>query len=306
MQVAVIGGSGFVGEYLVRALLNNGHYPSLLVRSGSGPKVPQAERCRIINGDLSSREAIEATVGDCDAAIYNVGILREFPHRGITYEQTQFEGVQALLAAAKSTGTRRLLLMSANGVEKQGTPYQATKYRAERLAHDSGLDVTTFRPSVIFGDPRGKLEIATQLYRDMVDTPLPAVGFFGGWLPRAGVVEMSPVHVEDVADAFMRALDDPRTIGGTFVLGGPERLTWNEMIRRVAAAAGRRKWIVPMPIALMRLPALLFDRLPFFPVTRDQLTMLAEGNVAEPVQLQELIGREPRAFSAMNLTYLCN
>ena len=115
---------------------------------------------------------------------------------------------------------------------------------------------------------------------------------------------MSPVHVEDVADAFARALGDSSTIGETYTLAGPEDLSWQEMLRRVAAAAGRDKWIVPMPLELMKLAAALLDGIPAFPVTRDQLTMLAEGNTGDSREIAALIGREPRAFEQQNLSYL--
>jgi NADH dehydrogenase len=115
---------------------------------------------------------------------------------------------------------------------------------------------------------------------------------------------MSPVHVTDVADAFVAALSNSGSIGQTFVLGGPEVLTWTEMIRRIAATVGREKWIMPMPIAVMKLGAMLFDWLPFYPATRDQLTMLAEGNAADPGDIESLIGRPPLAFVPENLAYL--
>ena len=76
------------------------------------------------------------------------------------------------------------------------------------------------------------------------------------------------------------------------------------MIRRVAAAVGKQKTVVPMPIVLMRIAATFLDWLPFFPVTRDQLTMLAQGNVVSDVALRKLTGREPTAFDADNLAYL--
>ena len=148
------------------------------------------------------------------------------------------------------------------------------------------------------------MEIATQLYADLVRPPVPAAGFHTGWSPARGPVMMSPVHVEDVADAFVKALDDKSTHGKTIALGGPDALSWTEMLRRVAAAAGRRKLVLPMPIGLMKLGAALLDWLPFFPVTRDQLTMLEEGNTAPPGDLEGLIGRPARAFSAANLAYL--
>jgi len=157
---------------------------------------------------------------------------------------------------------------------------------------------------VIFGDPRGTMEFATQLYQEMVRMPLPAVGFHTGLSPRGGEVLMSPVHVRDVADAFVNALADDTTIGQSYVLGGPEVVSWPEMLRRIAAAVGKSKLILPMPIGFMKFGATLFDWLPFFPVTRDQLTMLADGNTAEPDDVAALIKREPAAFSPENLDYL--
>ncbi len=302
MRVALIGGTGFVGDYLTGALLAGGHEPSLLVRAGSESKV--TADVATTTGDIDSADALRSTLNECSAAIYNVGILREFPSRGITFEASQYQGLVNTVEAAKATGVKRLLLMSANGVKMPGTAYQETKHRAEQYALASGLDVTVMRPSVIFGDPRGKMEFATQLYRDMVKPPVPAVGFFSGTSPQKGAIVMSPVHIEDVADAFVAALENDDTIGRTYSLGGPEVLTWTEMLRRIAEATGRRKWILPMPTYLMRIGATLLDRLPFFPVTRGQLTMLEEGNTADPAFLQSLIGRQPRAFSVELLSYL--
>ena len=304
MRVAVFGGTGFVGSYLIDALIAAGHEPSVLVRPGSEHKLRQAVHCRTISGDLTSTSAIDAILEDCSAIIYCVGILREYPNRGITFEDLQFNAVVRVAELAEAHGISRLLLMSANGAKVPGTRYQETKFRAEQHVKDAGFEVTIFRPSVIFGDPRGTLEIATQLCRDMITPPLPAVGFFAGWHPTRGKIQMSPVHVGDVALAFVRALEDPAAVGETYELGGPEALDWVEMLRRIGQAVGRDKWILPMPLGLMKIAATLFDRLPFFPVTRDQLTMLAEGNTADPAALKLLIGKRPAAFVSQNLTYL--
>ena len=306
MRVAVFGGTGFVGSYVIEALLDEGHEPSLLVRPGNREKLPRGVDCRVVDGEVDTPSAVRATLEGCDALVYLVGILREFPRRGITFDRLHYRGVVDVVQAARDTGASRLLLMSANGVRPDGTPYQSTKFRAEEHAGSSGLDVTVFRPSVIFGDPRGRMEIATQLYRDMVRPPFPAAGFYIGIRPRDGQMLMSPVHVRDVAAAFLRALDDDTTIGRTFTLGGPEVLSWTEMIRRVGIATGKRKRILPFPLGPMRLAATLLDRLPIFPVTRDQLTMLAEGNTAGPGDLRSLVGREPAPFSVDNLAYLAD
>ncbi len=304
MRVALIGGTGFVGRYLVDALRESGRDLSMLVRPGSEAKLGLPDDCRMVRGDLSSRDAIARTLENSDAVIYNVGILRELPRRGVTFEAMQFDGAVQVVDAALECGVPRLLLMSANGVSANGTAYQRTKYRAEQYANNSGLAVTVFRPSVIFGDPRGAMEFATQLYRDMVRPPLPALGFFSGWKPAEGQVLMSPVHVEDVALAFDKALDDASTIGKTFSLGGPETLSWTEMLTRIAGSAGREKRIIPVPLGVMQVAAVVLDWLPVFPVTRDQLTMLASGNTATASELEALIRRRARSFTNENLSYL--
>lgn len=304
MRVAIFGGSGFVGIYLTHHLLEAGHEPSLLVRPGSEGKVLHADRCRLVAGDLGSRAAIDETLEGCGAVIYCVGILREFPRQGITFEELQYRAPMRVADAAKSHGISRFLLMSANGVKPLGTRYQQTKYRAEEYLKESGLDVTIFRPSVIFGDPHGKMEIATQLYQDMIATPFPAIGFFAGLSPHEGQVLMSPVHVDAVAQTFATVIEKPETVGQTYILGGPETLSWTDMLRRVARAAGRNKWIVPMPIGLMKVAATFLDWLPVFPVTREQLTMLGEGNIAAPTDLETLIGSVGKAFAPENLDYL--
>jgi NADH dehydrogenase len=304
MKVAVVGGSGFVGGYLVDALIDAGHEPWLLVRPGSEHKVRRADECRTTIGELASAGTIRTLLDGGDAVIYNVGILREHRRHGITFEEMHYRGAVRVIAAAKEAGVSRFLLMSANGVRRPGTGYQETKLRAEEYLEGSGLDYTIFRPSVIFGDPRGTLEIATQLYRDMVRVPLPAVGFHTGWNPAKGEVLMSPVCVEDVAEAFILSLNNIETIGKTYELGGPEILSWTKMLRRIAGVVGKKKIILPMPIGVMYLGATLFDRLPFFPVTREQLTMLADGNVVDPAQLRVLLGRELRRFDTENLSYL--
>lgn len=304
MNVAIIGGTGFVGSHIVDALHEAGHSTSLLVRPGSEDKFVGVERSRLTIGDLHTAEAVDAVLKGCDAVIYLVGILRAFPRRGITFENAHYGGVVRIADAAVKLGIRRFLLMSSNGVEAEATPYQQTKRDAERYVEKKGLEFTVLRPSVIFGDPRGRMEFATQLYRDMVRPPVPALGFYAGWRPATGRIEMSPVHVRDVANAFVAVLENPATVGETYELGGPETLSWSEMLQRITAVVGKRKLIIPMPIALMRAAATLFDWAPFFPVTRDQLTMLEQGNVCGDSALRVLTQRTARSFRAENLDYI--
>lgn len=303
-RVAVIGGTGFVGSYICEALAAAGHRVALLVRPGSADKVPDGLEADTVEGDLGDDEALRRLINGCDALVYLVGILREEPGKGVTFEKMQYEGAARSIDIAVESGARRVLLMSANGVEAQATPYQATKYRAERYAESADVEHTIFRPSIVFGDPRGRMEFATQLYQDMVRLPVPAIGFRVGWSPGGDRIRMAPVHVKDVAAAFARALTDDGTIGETYELCGPGVLTWDDMIETVAKAVGKSKLILPMPTSLMRLGATLLDRIPAFPVTRDQLTMLEQSNVCANNRTSELIERDPAPFSADNLGYL--
>lgn len=304
MRVALFGGTGFIGSYIVDELLAAGHDPVPLVRPGSEHKVRQAGRCRLVPGDVDNPAAIASVLKSCDAAVFLIGILREEPRKGITFEALQYEAACRVIDGAAAQGVRRFLLMSANGVSAEGTPYETTKYRAEQHLARSGLDGTVFRPSVVFGDPRGRTEFCTQLRNQMVRPPFPAPAFFTGISPRRGTFSMTPVHVRDVAAAFVGALAVNETIGETYPLGGAVTLEWPEILRRIAAASGRRKWIVPVPVLPLKLAAALLDRFPFFPVTRDQLDMLVEGNVVTSRRAFERLGIEPAAFTVEQLAYL--
>ena len=304
MRVGLFGATGFVGGYLIDALVEAGHEPSVLVRSGSERKLRLSDRCRVISGDLGNVVAIDDVLEGCDAAIFTVGLLRECPRRGITCEETHHLAAARVVDAAKRAGVGQFLLMSANGVQRPGTPYQETKLDAEDYLRASGLNFTIFRPSVIFGNPQGKMEIATQLFQEMVRPPVPAIGFHTGLSPANGPIMMSPVHVRDVADAFLRSLDNEAMLGKCLEIGGPENLSWTEMLRRISQAVDKRKLIVPMPLTVMKFAATLFDWLPFFPATRDQLTMLAQGNTAGSEELEALIERPAKSFTAENLGYL--
>jgi NADH dehydrogenase len=277
----------------------------LLVRPGSGHRARQPGRCTLVEGSIADPAAVRRTVAGADAVIYNIGILREFPSRGISFEALHYEGARQAMDAAVEAGARRFVLMSANGVRPDGTAYQATKYRAEQYLATTGLEWTVFRPSVLFGDPRGRMEFATQLYRDIIRSPLPAPLFHTGLLPAgAGRFLLSPVHVQDVAAAFAAALDTPAASGRTFTLGGPDTLTWKAILQTIAGAAGTSKWMIPAPALPLQGLAALLERFAFFPITRDQLTMLLEGNACDGQEAFRTFGLVPTPFDRNSLAYL--
>lgn len=304
MRVAVFGGTGFVGSHIVDALVEHGMHPVLLVRPGHEHRVESPDCCTVVGGTIEDAAAVDAILQQADAAIYNIGILREFPTRGVTFQRLQQDATCQVVDACVLRGVKRFLLMSANGVDAGQTAYQKTKLHAERHLAKSGLDWTIFRPSVIFGEPRGRSEFATQLYTDIIAAPMPAPLFYNGILPTAaGEFRLSPVHVHDVAQAFATALSLPSTIGQTLELGGPDDLTWREILARIAKATDRRKLMLPVPAFGVSAAAALLDRFESFPITRDQLTMLLQGNTCNSTALQRL-GISPTRFDADSLQYL--
>ena len=305
MKVAIFGGTGFVGSYVVDELIRQGHEPSLLVRRGGQADLREATRVRAVSGDIADEDAVRATLEGCDAAIYLIGILREFPDRGVTFEALQHQGAARAVDAAGDMGVQRFLLMSANGVKADGTAYQRTKFAAEEHLRNAGLDWTIFRPSVIFGDPRGHREFATQLCEEVIRMPVPAPLFHGGFLPlNAGHFALSPVHIKDVAEAFAASLSMTETIGQTYPLGGPVAMDWKGILKTIAAAAGVSKLMLPAPAWAVKAVAAAFERYDFFPLTRDQLTMLMEGNTCDPDALRDVFRIEPTPFTVDTLAYL--
>jgi len=304
MRVAIFGGTGFVGSYLVDAIADAGMHLNLLVREGSASRVNRAENSTTTVGDIDDPAAVSRVLEGADAVVYNIGILRELPRRGITFEALQLQSAKRVIDAAQQQGIQRFLLMSANGVDAGSTAYQRTKLGAEQHLRSSGMDWTIFRPSVVFGDPRGRMEFATQLKRDIIDPPFPAPLFFPGLNPTAaGRFELSPVHVGDVASAFTAGLQGDATSRQVLHLGGPVALTWRQILQTIADATGRRKVMVPVPAFGVNAAAALFERWEHFPITRDQITMLLQGNRCAPDDLVHL-GIEPTPFDPRSLRYL--
>ena len=312
MKVALIGGTGFVGSYITDELISHNMVPRLLIREGSESKILQPEKCEIVYGDLShhhdrtSVPAILEVLEGCDAVIYNVGVIREFPSKGLTYENLHFHAAKWCIDAAKELNVSRFILMSANGVKKEGTGYQNTKMLAEEYLKESGLDYTIFRPSLIFGDPRGggRPEFCSQLKKDMLSLPIPAPNFHKGLNPfNAGNFALSPIHVKDVAKVFVKSLTEEETIKKTYHLGG-ETYYWKDIISIISRAYGKKKWTIPAPVFAIKTLGALLGGFPWFPVTKDQITMLIEGNVCQSDDVYEMFNLIPTPFNSESLSYL--
>lgn len=306
MKVALFGGTGFVGSYIIDELLNHKHKPKLLVRENSEKKLLKPDKCQIIFGDLNNLSAMKKTIKSADVVIYSIGLVREFPSKGITFQQTQFEGVKQTVDLAKDLDIKRYILVSANGAKLDGTKYQSTKYLAEEYLKHSELEWTIFRPSLCFGDPRGgdRPEFCTQLKRDMLSLPIPSPNFHTGLIPiNAGKFALSPVHIKNVAEFVVKSIEMDPTKKKTYHLGG-EAYYWKDLVKTMAASYGKKKWMIPAPAFGVKMLAFFFERFAWFPITRDQVTMLVESNVCDSQEHFEAFEIERIPYNTETLSYL--
>lgn len=300
MKVFVTGGTGFVGRNVMRALRDAGHLVTPLTRPGSEKKLPFIEGADVAFGDaLDPAPELAAMMKKHDAVVHLVGIIREIPSRGITFEKLHYEATRNVVEAAKTARVPRIVHMSANGAAEDGvSAYQTTKWRAEREVQNSGLDWTVFRPSVIFGDSGGMPEFTSQLAGVIGKAPVTPV--FGD-----GKFRMDPVAVEDVAACFAASLETPGTSERVFHLGGGAPRTFDEIVQEIGKALGKvRTKTVHVPFWLARPVAAALGRFSAFPVTVDQLDMLRQGNTCPEHDWINVFDTTPIPFTYKNMGYL--
>jgi NADH dehydrogenase len=269
MRVFVTGGTGFVGGHMVSGLMEAGHDPLVLVRQDSGHGLDYLPDDVIsVQGDVFDQD-LEKSMEGAEAVIHLVGVIRAYPSKGITFDRLHTEATKNVVRAMKNAGVKRLAHMSALGAGPDGpTGYFRTKWEAEEAVKESGLDFTVFKPSVIFG-PRDEFVVG------------------------------------NVADGFIKALTMDETIGKTYEVGGPEELTYNDILDQIARALGRKAARnVHLPLALMKPMIRLMQNLPLFPVTMDQLTMLLMNNTCDSRPYFDTFGIEPVEFGEGIRQYL--
>jgi NADH dehydrogenase len=334
MKVFVTGATGFVGGYILRELLANDHDVTVLVRPGSEQRLNVLlDRVTVAYGDITQPDTLSGKLDGCDAVIHLVGIIREAPEVGITFERIHLDGAKHVIDAAKAAGVKRFILMSANGVKPRDearSAYQWTKYEAEEYLKRSELEYVIFRPSVVFGKPSsGQPEFVSQLAKDMFGLPgfLPLPLFKEGLPSLASVVkglfpfarkwqqdlsrngatfEMQPVAVENVAEAFVKALTEPVAKNKTYAVGGPDRFRWGELLDTISYGLGRRKprWKMPMPAFFIRILLNIGFLRSLLPISRDQLDMLTEGNVCNELPFFRDFNIKAIRFTPENIAYV--
>ena len=276
-QVAVLGGTGFVGHAVCEHLVERS--------GGAGGRIVVPTR-RLRHGlalqSLPTVQLVQASVHDdrdlarvlagCEAVVHLVAILHGSEAE---FDRVHVQLPQRVAAACKAAGVRRVVHVSALGVAPDApSRYLRSKAAGEQVWRESGLDVTVLRPSVIFGARDRFLNLFAQLQALAPFVPL------GGAHAR-----FQPVWVEDVAAAVVRCLDQPATIEQVFECAGPQQFTLADLVRLAGRLSGHPRPVLPLPGALARLQALVMECLPGEPLmSRDNVDSMQVPNVATPGQ----------------------
>ncbi len=280
MTVLLTGATGFIGPHVAHALRARDEHVRALVRNPSRATRLTAWGVELATGDVTDAASLRAACEGVDAVVHLVSIIKG---SHADFDRIMAQGTRDLVAAAQDAGVRRFVLTSALGLDettKDAVPYYAAKWEMERAVKESGLDHVIFRPSFVFGRDGGVLPTFVRLARFTPVTPI--VG--------PGTQRLQPIWVEDLAEYYARAVAEP--VSGTFELGGPDAVTWNEFWERLKRTLGVRRPSIHMPFGVMRVQATVTERLPGAPVTRDQLTMLALG---------DNVVRDPRAVETFQI-----
>jgi uncharacterized protein YbjT (DUF2867 family) len=267
--ILVTGGTGFVGSHVVNALADAGKDVRVLERKpGSWEKA--GVRCReAVQGDMTDPESLRQAVAGCDTVVHLVAIRQGKPEQ---FRRVMSEGTRDLVAAAKEAGVRRFVLISALGTTEETkdiVPYYGAKWDMEQTVKGSGVDHVIFRPTFIFARDGGILPTFLRLAKLMPVTAIPG----------SGTQRIQPIWIDDLAAYFVKAIDLDAATNRLFEIGGPDKVTWNELWDRLKQALGARRPSVHVPMGMMRAQAVVLERLPGnIPVTRDLLKMMELGD----------------------------
>jgi len=280
--VTIFGGSGFVGRHTVRALAKAGFRIRAASRrpdlAGHLQPMGNVGQIQPVQANLrypsSVRQAVEGAYG----VVISVGILAKSGQQ--TFHALHVEGPRAVARAAREAGAKRLVLVSAIGADlKSSSTYARTKAEGEAAVLAEFPDAIIVRPSIVFGPEDDFFNRFAAMARMS-----PALPLIGG-----GRTKFQPVYVGDVAAAIAAVLDGAGEAGKIYELGGPEVLSFRELLDRTQSYADRRRQYMPLPFWLAKLQAILTWPLPnsLRPLTYDQVRLLERDNVVSGAAIKQ-------------------
>ncbi len=313
----VFGGAGFIGRHVVQRLAAEGWRVRVAGRDPEAAAFlqPRGDVGQVVSvyADIGKEFSVTAAVEGADLVINLVGILYERGKR--TFQAIHVDGAARVAAAAKAAGTGALVHVSALGADPaSASAYLRSKAAGETAVRTAFAGAVVLRPSVVFGPDD---DFFNRFARMAAWTPAMPVYVTDGFsCPRkaaakgvcplfgSGGTKFQPVYVGDVADAIVAAAA-PAQAGRTYSLGGPNVYSLKQILEMILSATGRRRLLLPLPLAVAKIQAAFLQYLPKPPLTPDQVRMLATDSVVMPGTpgLAEL-GIAPTAAELILPTYL--
>jgi uncharacterized protein YbjT (DUF2867 family) len=267
--ILVTGGTGFVGGHVVHELRGRELPVRCLVRDPRRGAKLSGWGCELAEGDITEPAGLRRAVEGVDTVVHLVAIRQGRPEQ---FHRVMVAGTRDLLAAAQAAGVQRFAYMSALGTSEETkdlVPYYGAKWENEQQVRACGIPFVIFRPSFVFGPDGGIVSTFVKLAKLTPVTPI--IG--------SGRQRIQPIWADDVARYFAEAVQRDDVVGRLFELGGPDIVSWNGFWQRLKRTLRLRRPSIHVPVGLMKVNALLTERLPGdIPLTRDLLKMLEHGD----------------------------
>ena len=296
--VCVFGGTGFLGRRIVRRLAAGGWTVRVAVRrpdrASSALRTTRLDRVSVLCADVRDPASVAAAVSGAEAVVSAVSAYVE--KGGVTFESVHERGAETLAREAAAARVARLVLVSGIGADPQSrSAYIRARGRGELLVKQAFPAATIVRPSVMFGPGDALFGTLADLGR-----LLPVLPLIGG-----GRTRMQPVYVEDVALAIACLLADRETAGRTYEIAGPAVYSLRELVGITLRLIKKRRLLVPVPFAVAKALARLFELLPSPPLTTTQVDLLKADTVASGAlpDLREL-NIQPKAVEEVVPSYI--
>lgn len=286
MKVVVAGGTGFLGRYLTQALLGGGHEVTVLSRSGQTSGIPQLAGANAMKADVTDPSSLIGKLEGVDAVVGVVTFPNypaEIPRKQITFDRFDRQGTENLLAEATRADVGHYVYISGAGADPQSpVVWYRAKGRAETAIKASGLKYSILRPSWAYGPEDKALNKFVQIAR------------FSPIVPRIGVKrqEIQPVYVADIATAVARIFERDAW-GQTFEIGGPDVMSMDAVIRTMLKVMGKRRLIMPVPAALVKLATAPLTLLPTPPMTPAGIEFAIQSGLVNTMAMEAALDVHP-------------
>ncbi len=299
MKFFIAGGTGFVGRHLIDAFIKNQYAARCLIRTEERAMICKKADFEVEVGDITNKESLRGKLEGCDIVVHLVGIIEE--KGGMTFQKVHVEGTKNLIDEAKKADIKHIFYQSALGASLNSwAKYYKTKAEAERIVIESGIPYTIFRPSLIVGKGDGFTERLKQLITLGPFIPVPG----------SGNAKFQPIYVEDWVRCFIKVFSDktrPSDLESRiYEFGGPEHLTYNEIIIQIMEAMNINKPLIHLPVGAIKISlpfsfitegigSLLGKKIPS--ATKEQIMLLQFDNICDKDSVKNIFGFTPMPFN---------